>query len=131
MSFFPFNHSGALFPSFLVLFYFVQLTFRFDHQAQRAYVFRVENFQFIMVSQILTKEQLEKISNENLIHLSWHYKAIYCCKKWFVTTEQSPVEKVVGNNVQNSFAGKEKWGVDKSAYSGTEHLKTFSRGFQY
>ena len=65
--FFPFNHSGALFSSFLVLFYFVQLTFRFDDQAQRAYVFRVGNFQFIMVSQILTKEQLEKISNENLL----------------------------------------------------------------
>ena len=39
----------------------------FDHQAVGAYVFSVGNFQFIMASQILTRGQLEKMSNENLI----------------------------------------------------------------
>ena len=40
---------------------------RFDHQAVRTYVYSVDNFQFTMASQILTRVQLEKMSNENLI----------------------------------------------------------------
>ena len=40
---------------------------RFDHQAVRTYVYSVGNFQFIMASQSLTRGQLEKMSNENLI----------------------------------------------------------------
>ena len=40
---------------------------RFDHQAVRTYVYSVGNFFFVMASQILTREQLEKMSNENLI----------------------------------------------------------------
>ena len=38
-----------------------------DHQAVRTYVSSVGNFQVIMASQILTRGQLEKMSNENLI----------------------------------------------------------------
>ena len=38
---------------------------RFDHQAVRTYVYSVDNFQFTMASQILTRVQLEKMSNEN------------------------------------------------------------------
>ena len=40
---------------------------RFNHQAVRTYVYSIGNFQFIMGSQILTRRQLEKTSNENLI----------------------------------------------------------------
>ena len=40
---------------------------RLDHQAVRTYVYSVDNFQFTMASQILTRVQLEKMSNENLI----------------------------------------------------------------
>ena len=34
------------------------------------------------------------------------------------------------NNVQNWFPRKEKWRVNKSAYCGTEQLKSSTRGFQ-
>ena len=39
----------------------------FNDKAVRTYVYSVGNFQFIMASQILFREQLEKMSNENLI----------------------------------------------------------------
>ena len=40
---------------------------RFDHQTVWTYVYSIVNFQFIMASQNLTRGQLEKMSNENLI----------------------------------------------------------------
>ena len=45
----------------------VQIFIPFNHKAVRTYVYSVGNFQFIMASQILFREQLEKMSNENLI----------------------------------------------------------------
>ena len=38
-----------------------------NHQAVRTSVFSVGNFQFIMALQILTRGQLGKMNNENLI----------------------------------------------------------------
>ena len=40
---------------------------RFDHQAERTYAFSIGDFQFKIASQILTRRQLEKMSNDNLI----------------------------------------------------------------
>ena len=84
-----------------------------------------------MASQILTRGHLEKKSNENLIVSFLALQDYTSATKWSVTTKQGHVEKVTGNNVQNWFACKEKWTVDKSACSGTEHLESSTRGFQY
>ena len=65
------------------------------------------------------------MSNENGITRQYNTSA-----KWFVTTKQGHIEKTIGNNVQNWLVSEEKWRVNKSCFSGTEHLENFARGFQ-
>ena len=83
-----------------------------------------------MVPQILTRGQLEKMSNENLIAPCLALQDNIILQQNDVTTKQGHIEKSIGNNIQNWFVSKEKLRVNKSCFSGTECLKNFAGGFQ-
>ena len=74
---------------------------------------------------------LKKTSNENLIAYFLALQDNILLQQNDLLQQLGHAEKVIGNNVQNWFAGNEKWRVDKSAYNGTEHLKSPTTGFQY
>ena len=86
---------------YLVLSCSVFLTSRFDHQAVWMYTYGVGNFEFIMVPQILTRGQLEKMSNENLIAPCLALQDNIILQQNDVTTKQGHIEKSIGNNIQN------------------------------
>ena len=65
------------------------------------YIYSVGNFQFIMALQILTREQLEKMSNENLITSFLALQDNIIIQQNDLLPQNRDIEKAIGNNIQN------------------------------
>ena len=67
----------------------------------QTYIYSVGNFQFIMALQILTREQLEKMSNENLITSFLALQDNIIIQQNDLLPQNRDIEKAIGNNIQN------------------------------
>ena len=65
------------------------------------YVFSKGNFQFIIALQILTRGQLEKMSNDNLIASFLALQGNITLQKNDLLQQNRDILKMLGNNVQN------------------------------
>ena len=67
----------------------------------QTYIYSIGNFQFIMALQILTREQLEKMSNENLITSFLALQDNIIIQQNDLLPQNRDIEKAIGNNIQN------------------------------
>ena len=99
----------------------------FDHQGVRRYVYRVGSFQFIMALQIVTRGQLKKMSNENIIasFLALQYN-IMLQQNDFLRQDRDISKKLLEITSKTDFLAKKNEELTSHVSSAQNALK---RGF--
>ena len=99
----------------------------FDHQGVRTYVYRVGSFQFIMALQIVTRGQLKKMSNEDIIasFLALQYN-IMLQQNDFLQQDRDISKKLLEITSKTDFLAKKNEELTSHVSSAQNALK---RGF--